>query len=190
MLRLAQVAQAVEQANNLPAWLAFFGALIVALLAAATAHHRQRAQLDHDRELHDLGELRCLLDEAAATAYVATNALAEGLDAAAEWFADPDNEGARIRSDEARRAALKARSNLEAMTARIALRRGLGDEVYATYASLMLGCGDIVRALPWKTPPKDSVASLWDARKQLDKIRFAFIDKAQAVVGSNVTKGS
>lgn len=53
---------------DIPAWLAFIGALLVALIAAGTAQWRQRKQLAHDRELRDLEELRDLLDECARMA--------------------------------------------------------------------------------------------------------------------------
>lgn len=44
--------------------LAVGGALLGALIAAVSADIRQRHQLKHDRALHDLAELRSVLDEA------------------------------------------------------------------------------------------------------------------------------
>jgi len=41
------------------------GALVVAVITAATTNRRQRESLNHDRELADLADLRQLLDEAA-----------------------------------------------------------------------------------------------------------------------------
>jgi hypothetical protein len=70
---LAQFTQ--QAADHTPAWLAFVGALAVAVIAAATAQWRLYAQLRHDRELKDLDELRELLDECAVTAGTASQAL-------------------------------------------------------------------------------------------------------------------
>jgi len=54
--------------DHTAAWLAFVGALLVAIIAAATAQWRLRHQLTHDRELKDLEELRALLDDCARMA--------------------------------------------------------------------------------------------------------------------------
>jgi hypothetical protein len=51
-----------EAADNTAAWLAFVGAIVVALIAAGTAQWRLRAQLDHDRRLSDLGDLRTVVE--------------------------------------------------------------------------------------------------------------------------------
>jgi hypothetical protein len=63
--------------DHTAAWLAFVGALLVAIIAAGTAQWRQAValkaererlddQLRHDRELKDLEELRVVLDAAGA----------------------------------------------------------------------------------------------------------------------------
>jgi hypothetical protein len=92
------LAQAQQAADHTPAWLAFAGALAVAIIAAMTAHLRQRAELtaerdrlddqlaaerdrhaerlEHERSLNDLEELRTVLD--AAAAQLATTFIAFG----------------------------------------------------------------------------------------------------------------
>lgn len=61
--------------DHTPAWLAFTGALAVAILAAATAQWRQRVEIRHDRHMHDLGELRTLLDECAQVSAASSESL-------------------------------------------------------------------------------------------------------------------
>ena len=72
-----QVARVVEQSDHTAAWLAFAGAIIVALVAAGTAQWRQRVQLRHEREMRDLEELRRLLDECAVVVAEAASAFIE-----------------------------------------------------------------------------------------------------------------
>jgi hypothetical protein len=78
----------VSSVDHLPAWLAFIGALAVALIAAGTSQWRQRAdlraqdrrldrRLRHDRELQDLAEVRALLDSIVAHVTAVVDALAE-----------------------------------------------------------------------------------------------------------------
>lgn len=55
-------AQAVQQVDHTAAWLAFFGVLAVAIIAAATAQWRQWAEHKHDRAMRDLDDLRIVLD--------------------------------------------------------------------------------------------------------------------------------
>jgi hypothetical protein len=58
------IAQVVaEKGTDTAAWLAFTGAIVVASIAAITAQLRQRAQLRHDRKLHDLTDARVALEE-------------------------------------------------------------------------------------------------------------------------------
>lgn len=51
-----------EAPDHTAAWLAFIGAMAVALLAAATAQWRLRVQLRHEREMADLHDLREVLE--------------------------------------------------------------------------------------------------------------------------------
>jgi hypothetical protein len=84
----ALIEQTNDAVDHLPAWLAFSGAAIVALIAAVTAERRLNkqlkaegerlgkqleaeqerleSQLAHDRQLADLAELRTILDDGAA----------------------------------------------------------------------------------------------------------------------------
>ena len=55
-------AQAVQQVDHTAAWLAFIGVLAVAIIAAATAQWRQRAEHKHARAMRDLDDLRIALD--------------------------------------------------------------------------------------------------------------------------------
>jgi hypothetical protein len=81
---LVGAAQGAEQVasqggNHTAAWLAFVGAIIVATIAAGTAQWRLRTQLNHDRHLRDLDELRTFLDECSRAVSTATEALARVL---------------------------------------------------------------------------------------------------------------
>ena len=76
MLKVLIAQQTVQQsADHTAAWLAFGGALLVALVAAGTAQWRQRVELRHAREQADLAELRELLDECAKQIFEASDAL-------------------------------------------------------------------------------------------------------------------
>lgn len=64
-----------RSSDSTAAWLAFSGAMAVALIAAGTAQWRLHKQLSHDRELRDLDEVRRLLDDCAIAAALASQAL-------------------------------------------------------------------------------------------------------------------
>ncbi len=64
MLALAVRTVFVRQAaDNTAAELAFVGAIVVAMIAAVTAQRRLQAQLDHDRRLADLADLRAVVEK-------------------------------------------------------------------------------------------------------------------------------
>ena len=209
------LAQAVEHrpagaADNTIAWLTFVGALLVATIAAATAQWRLRLQLRHDRELHDLGELREVLDEAAAMTFSGLDKLSDALIASAEWeeqevfVEDPiDAESARdtallnLDTDQrhrdnvrtARRDAYKVLWPMENMGARLALRLGQSDRVYATFGQFQLACRDVARAVPLERPPPGTANDLRAANKELGALRQEFIAEAQQLVGSKIKSG-
>ena len=140
--------------ENVPAWLTLIGALSVAFIAAMTAGRRQAAQLDHDRHLHDLGELRGVLDEAAATAYSVHVELRWALSTAHVWAERPSD--AHVTKEARKRAndLLEGRGRLDAMAARIALRLGHGDDTYAAFAALTRQLRQGVGSLPIERPSR------------------------------------
>src|SRR4051794_33008422 len=77
--------QASASTDYTPAIIAAVVAFVGIVVAAWTAQKRQRAQLDHDRELHDLGELRTVVDEAAGITYTALDKLTDAMVAGEDW---------------------------------------------------------------------------------------------------------
>ena len=75
------LAQAAQQVDHTAAWLAFFGVLEVAIIAAATAQWRQWAEHKHDRAMRDLDDLRIVLDHGYDAADGALRSLADARDA-------------------------------------------------------------------------------------------------------------
>lgn len=173
--------------DNVPAWLTLIGALSVAIIAAVTASRRQAAQLDHDRQLHDLGELRGVLDEAAATAYSFHVELRWAQSAAQVWAEHQSD--AEVKREVRKRVndLLEGRGQLDAIAARIALRRGHLDDTYAAFAALIYQLRQGVGLLPIERPPGDDELARLDAALGLvPGLRDDFIRSAHRTVGSQI----
>ena len=134
------------------AWLAFSGAIIVALIASATAQWRLREQLSHDRELRDLDELRLLLDECAVSVALANQALIRLMTRA--YLAQTWPRESRLRSWWGRRRGKRA-GEIE-MTGGGSLRDSysafwpLNEPIFGLYQRLVLRVGEpdpLARAL-------------------------------------------
>jgi hypothetical protein len=120
------------------AFLATGAALLAAVIAAGTADIRQRRQLQHDRQLHDLAELRSVLD--AATVALADAITAQLLTFSGVGIADIDPEfrellgvgplGQRLADD---RQSAEARDKMILIGQRLAIRLGHDDPVVGAY---------------------------------------------------------
>jgi hypothetical protein len=109
---------------------ALVGALLVALIASVTAdrrltkqlaaeHQRHAAELAHDRELTDLGDLRSLFDEAALALRDTERAYGHAAPAVGQGPIDEQ---------------LRCQRVLDVLAARLHVRLGTTDEITTTFA--------------------------------------------------------
>jgi hypothetical protein len=192
ILAAAQTSQRlqVSEPDNTAVWLTLVGALLVALIAAGTAQWRLRVQLNHERQLHDLGELRAVLDEAAAMTWHAMNSLADAWQAADEWATppagdDPASSAATVKR--CRHEAFEAIWPMEGMLGRLALR--IGDHaVTRAFSDYHQAARSAARAVPL-TRPSEPRNDIWrdEYATPLRDSRQAFVDGGKQLVGSQIS---
>ena len=197
------------------ALLAAATALAGAAIAAITAGRRQRSQLQHDRDLKDLAELREVLDEATVALKEAINTCQDVfalLDAWAEALADaladaqrpapwgvepleveqhPDELVQEDFGEEMQRLRV-ARDRMIVAGQRIAIRRGDDQRIYTTYQRAVTAVIDAIRQahaeqrrLRWS----HAEASTFDPmtlNSRLGEIERTFVRDALALVGSHL----
>ncbi len=172
-----------------PAIIAACVALVGILVAAWTAQKRLRVQLDHDRELHDLGELRTVVDEAAALTYTALDKLTDAMAAAEDWaIAGQSGVKEAVAAAAARHEAFVVIWPMENMAARLALRLTEQHPVYTAFQEFHHGCKQAARQMPLKNPPDPILEpDRWAAlRAELRRTRVAYVRQAHEVVASRL----
>jgi hypothetical protein len=189
--------------------LAFSGVILVALLTVYTTKRRQveqlaaerarlQLQLDHDRELHDLSELRLVLDEAA----IALEETIHQLHGAFTTFDATDTDG-----DSAVRAILEeklqqqytehmhqcgaARDRMIIAGQRIAIRMGIDQALDAAYHQAITLVIDTIRQIYAAKKRKDageqvSSADFEARNSELGVVRSLFVERAVARVRSRL----
>jgi hypothetical protein len=162
------------------ALIAVIGSVIVALIAAVTANARQTSQLDHDRELQDLAELRSILDE--------------GLSAFRDvrrLFGNRMIELPRIYREE-QEEVRKMTYSMGLARNRIIIRLGPEHPVTKAYGEAVDLCrpySRFIRRLPSEIPAEDQSAlqhELDELRRPLPRAAEAFVVSANALVGSRL----
>jgi len=184
-----QTTQKAASPDYTPALIAAAVALLGIIIAAWTAQHRLRAQLAHDRELHDLGELRTVVDEAAAMTYTALDKLSDAMVAAEEWAnAGGHNVIKQVAASDARHEAFLVIWPMENVAARLALRLTEQHAVYQAFQEFHHGCKQAARQLPHATPPDPILdPDRWSAtRATLRDTRVAYVRQAHEVVASRL----
>lgn len=174
-------AAAATATDHTSAILAFIGALLVALIAAATAGRRQmreldgadrrlREQLAHDRAVAELAHLRDLLDEAAAL-YEASLEPIFSLGFHAEAFDPEDKE----HFADALETAVRAQVKVSGMLRRLQLRFDGEHDVVRSYDTIREALYQAIKTADTVTdgdPPSQELADAIDAR--LDEARRGF----------------
>jgi hypothetical protein len=182
------LAQTASGDDNTAAWLAFAGAILVALIAAVTAQRRLHVQLAHDRELGDLAELRKILDEAAATTWTFLEKGADVYITSVDWFeSEPGSEA----EDTSARAALAARSiayrvlwPTDATQGRLVLRLGDDHEVTQAFARWRAVARHYLKPLGTRPAERPTPGDEWS--QQLKEARHTFIEKAKPITRSRI----
>jgi hypothetical protein len=181
--------------------LAVGGALIGALIAAGSADIRQRRQLNHDRGLKDLTELRSVLDEALIAFEEAINQVAwviitlreppvgsgdDKADSTVErMYREGFTESMKILAEDRDRVMVAGR--------RLAIRIGKSETFYETYASAI---GEVIDSIGLmhdvnRRQRSAEAASDFEARsdellKRLAKHRNTLVAEAATLVGSRL----
>jgi hypothetical protein len=154
------------------ALIAATAALTGAGIAAITAGRRQKRELDHDRTLADVSELRAVLDDAAGNVARAERAMASVALAAA---------GGRGVSDEAKEELVRMREDMSISAQRIRIRLGQGNAQIA-YAKALDAQGSFIDLVSQGTDPGAS-------RVDFENARNAFFLVAHSLVGSQIGRG-
>jgi len=168
-----------------PAYIAAVVAVVVTAITAWTAQVRLRAQLRHDRELHDVGELRSVVDEAAGLTYVALDKISDAIEAAEEWA----NSGSAVpekRARAARHEACVATWPMEGMAARLVLRLTAEHRVYLSFQEFHHECKAAARKMPQTRPDILAPDSWQTIRPGLRQTRTRFLEEANAVVATRL----
>jgi len=182
------------------AFLATGAAVLAAVIAAVSADTRQRRQLRHDRRLHDLTELRSVLDEAT----VALQAAIHELQWAWTGFGSQEmreKQPRRVRAkleqlrDEDYRTELRkcseARDRMIFAGQRIAIRLGHDAALNSTYGSAIDVVIKAIRKIAeakriegagTQASPED----FQDLQGELIRLRQLFVMQAVARVGSQL----
>lgn len=141
-----------EPADHTAAWLAFIGAVLVALIAAGTAQWRLRrqlsdeakrlgSQLDHDRHMADVADLRRVLKRA-LDVYERRRQLVE------QMHLKATGSPIRTRPMEELQQAVDATFDVQQSTTNsLRIRLGLDDPLYQAVVALSSKLGDMVSAV-------------------------------------------
>ncbi len=179
LMHFAVAAQAAST-DYTPAYIAAVVAVLVTAITAWTAQLRLRAQLRHDRELHDVGELRTVVDEAAGLTYVALDKISDAIVAAEEWaHAETKADAAAL----ARHEAFVATWPMEGMAARLALRLTEQHLVYVSFQQFHHESKSAARQMPL-TRPDIVDPDLWQTiPPSLRKARARFLGGLDETIG-------
>jgi hypothetical protein len=120
---LVLVLASAEAVAGITAGATIIAALIIALITARTTNHRQKQQLEHDREIGDLADLRGVLEEAALALYRA---------AELALTADGKLEDQLIVTMVSEKLS-EGWHDLEPLRVRLGLRLGEGDPIVRTF---------------------------------------------------------
>ena len=166
-------------------WLTFAGAILVALIAAATAEARLRKQLTHERQLADLAELRAVLDSAAIAVWRIMEAYSN-CTSTLQWLhnegltrdhAGPDGKPV----DAHRQATYEALFRLDELVMRLAIRIGSDTSLVAAIHAFRERVIEAVEAAGNLDPTKD------DPEVMLDEPRRALADARDEVLSLALT---
>jgi hypothetical protein len=139
--------------------------------------------------LHDLGELRTVVDDAAGLTYAALDKLTDAMVAAEDWAnagTSGDNEAAAAIA--ARHEAFAATWPMENMAARLALRLTEQHPVYIAFQEFHHLCKRAARQMPLNGPPDPILdPDRWSAlRSDLQRTRTTYVRRAHEVVASRL----
>jgi hypothetical protein len=184
---------------------ALSGGVVGSLLTAAFAGRQLDKRLTHDRELHDLAELRDVLDDAAVVGAEAMRRVRRIYILVTEDEDEHEHgfEGEELESEELEIEVAALRSMIEShreahvefMEAgpavllqlhRIILRLDREDEVTQSYLGVYTGIGEFLEALPddsFAEPDEETADELSDRREDAARAMQEFLDAARARVG-------
>jgi hypothetical protein len=153
----------------------------------AAEHDRFEGQLQHDRELTDLAELRSLLDTAAEDLSQLEQRAIRVL-VVQEGPASQDRAFAQKRLDDAGNAFAEALGGTKGMTDRMALRIGWEHELVSKHqdAASALNRGITERAGVGLVADSPEIREQHEALRQFQDDIYAFVDAARRFVASQL----
>jgi hypothetical protein len=172
------VLASAEAVAGITAGATIIAALIIAVITARTTNGRQERQLEHDRELADLADLRKLLDEAAV-------ALNGARDARDELDVSLTEHGVAL-PDEPKRQFKECGQGLVVLSARLTVRLGEADPIATHFEA---ACEALLRT--WRQVSyldDDTAASLKEKRTTIRADREAFAASASGFMRAAVKR--